>query len=63
MRSFFDAGECGAVNYIDVYNMTSGLASQLPTEAEKLTYDGVHWGMEINLIKAQIIIHALSHGQ
>ena len=49
MRSFFDSGGCGAVNYIDVYNMTSALALQLPTEAEKLTYDGVHWGMEVGL--------------
>lgn len=59
MRSFFDSGACGNVNYVDVYNMTRQLARKHSSEAEQMTYDGVHWGMEVNLIKAQIIINAL----
>ena len=58
MRAYFDSGGCGAVNYIDVYNMTSALALQLPAEAEKLTYDGVHWGMEVSI---HTYIHAYIH--
>lgn len=61
MRSYFDsAGRCGSVNYIDVFNFTSRLALTLTPEAEQLTYDGVHWGLEVNLLKAQIILHALT---
>lgn len=60
MRLYFDTKRCGAVNYIDVYNMTARLATGHPTEAEKMTYDGVHWGFEGNLVKAQIIINALT---
>ena len=59
MRSYFDSGSCGNVNYIDVYNVTSSIAATHASEAEKLTYDGVHWGFELNLVKAQIIINAL----
>lgn len=59
MREYFDSKKCGNVNYVDVYNMTSHLGVDHPTEAEKMTYDGVHWGLEGNLIKAQIIINAL----
>ncbi len=59
MRHYFDTKRCGAVNYVDVYNMTARLATDHPTDAEKMTYDGVHWGLEGNLVKAQIIINAL----
>ena len=62
MRAYFERGSCGDVNYVDVYNMTSALAQRLPTQAEPLTYDSVHWGMEVNLAKAQIIIDALIKG-
>jgi hypothetical protein len=61
MREYFEsAGRCGSVNYIDVFNLTSQLALTLTPEAETLTYDGVHWGLEVNLIKAQLILHALT---
>jgi hypothetical protein len=60
MRKFFDRGDCGSVNYIDVYNMTLKLALNHSADAGKMTYDGVHWGFEINLVKAQIIINALT---
>ncbi len=61
MRSFFEGGECGKVNYIDVFNMTADLALNNYNDADKyMTYDAVHWGMEVNLIKAQIILNAFS---
>eukprot|EP01031_Cornospumella_fuschlensis_P039046 gene39046-47507_t len=59
MRHFFDSGKCGKVNYIDVYNMTSALVKELPDHSESMTYDNVHWGMEVNLIKAQIVLNAV----
>lgn len=60
MRRFFeDSSLCGRVNYIDVYNMTRSIGVNHKQEAEKMTYDGVHWGMELNLIKAQIVLNAL----
>jgi hypothetical protein len=39
--------------------MTSSLALEHPEDAAQMTYDGVHWGYEVNLIKAQIILNAL----
>jgi hypothetical protein len=57
MRAYYDSGACGPVNYIDVFNATERLSHL--HEAEQMTYDGVHWGMEGNMIKAQIIINAL----
>lgn len=57
MRNFFDSGHCGPINYVDVYNMTLGLKNK--TENVDLSYDRVHWGMEVNLIKAQIVLNAI----
>ena len=57
MRAFYDSGTCGPVNYIDVFNATEALSHL--GEKEDMTYDGVHWGMEGNMVKAQIIINAL----
>ena len=59
MRNFFDSGRCGLVNYIDVYNMTAELTTKHAEDAQSLTYDSVHWGFEVNLMKAQIILNAL----
>jgi len=59
MREFFDSKRCGNINYIDVYNMTNTLLQEQPGEAEKLTFDNVHWGMEVNLMKVQIILNGL----
>lgn len=60
MREYFDRGaRCGPVNYVDVYNMTAALASEAHHEATKMTYDMVHWGIEANLHKAQIVLNAL----
>ncbi len=59
MQEFFDSQKCGPVNFVDVYNMTRSLVVDHRGDAEPLSYDGVHWGMEINLMKAQIILNAL----
>ena len=59
MRGFFDSGRCGPVSYVDVYNMTAALAGGVHHEADKMTYDMVHWGIEANLHKAQIVLNAL----
>ena len=59
MRRFFDSRSCGPVNYIDVYNMTAALVTQAPEDAGNMTHDRMHWGIEANLHKAQIILNAL----
>jgi hypothetical protein len=60
MRKFFEEGKrCGPVNYVDVYNMTADLAINHHEEALRMTYDQVHWGIEVNLQKAQVILNAL----
>lgn len=59
MRQYFDSKGCGEVNYIDVYNFTKQLGENYTSEAAFMTYDSVHWGFEVNLIKAQIILSAL----
>ena len=59
MRDFFSSGKCGNVNYIDVYNMTAAFGINHHSIATGLSYDQVHWGMEINLLKAQTILNAL----
>ena len=59
MRSFIQSGKCGRIHYIDVYNMTAALGRGHAEEARGMSYDHVHWGMEVNLVKAQIILNAL----
>ena len=57
MRAFFaDPAHCGAVRYIDVFNMTASLLRDLYEDAKLLTHDGAHWSIEVNLIKAQILL-------
>ncbi|CAM9187390.1 unnamed protein product, partial [Ectocarpus fasciculatus] len=41
---------CPTFGYIDVFNMTHAL-TQDPTEHHGLSYDKVHWGLEVNLNK------------
>lgn len=63
MRAFYDARSCGPVSTIDVFNMTAALiesSGYRSNEVQAMSYDQVHWGMEVNLIKAQIIINALT---
>ena len=42
---------------IDLWDATKEAVRDLgQTELEKMSYDGVHWGMEINLLKAQALL-------
>lgn len=59
MRRFYESGSCGPVKYVDVYNMTAGLARGHRKDSESMTYDMVHWGMEVNLVKAQLLLNAI----
>lgn len=67
MRTFFESDGCGEVSYIDVYNMTASLVmkqgSMVMYNALRyagMSFDGTHWGREVNVLKAQIIINALA---
>ena len=61
MKSFFLSKKCGNVNTIDVHDMTACLSKEHRDEALQLTYDKVHWGLEVNLMKAQIILAAFAN--
>ncbi len=54
MRTFFESHRCGSVRFIDMFNMTDQLIER--PEASSLTYDGVHWGMTVNLLKSQVLL-------
>jgi hypothetical protein len=62
MKEFFASQQCGHVQYVDVMNMTHML--QLPVLKKnlwtlRLTYDGMHFGRTINLLKAYVILDSL----
>ena len=60
MRMFFESENCGGgTGYIDVFNMTSNLIHQHHVEANFMSFDAAHWGMEVNLVKVQIVMNAL----
>jgi hypothetical protein len=44
---------------ISSWNATLDLVTNLKSDAENMTYDQVHWGMSVNLLKAEQIIHAI----
>ena len=56
MKNFVLSGRCGKIEYIDVYNMTNDLLLNFKADAAYMTFDKSHWGMEVNLIKAQILL-------
>jgi len=71
MRSFFDSGRCGDYSTVDVYNMTSSLIETFTLDATceankqksmSVSYDYFHYGMEINLLKAQLALDAWATG-
>ena len=71
MRSYFDSGRCGDYNTIDVYNMTKSLIETFTLDATceankkksmSVSYDYFHYGMEINLTKAQLVLDAWAAG-
>jgi hypothetical protein len=52
---------CGqAVESIDVINMTRSLVHDLEADAKRMTWDGAHWSRAVNLVKAQIILQAIT---
>lgn len=60
MSQYFQGGGCGTGwNYLDVFNMTDRLVHQHSNESWLMTFDHAHWGMEVNLIKAQIFLRQL----
>ena len=59
MRTFMESKKCGPMGYLDVYNMTRSLVHDFPDDAKHMSFDGVHWGMEINLVKAQIFLNQI----
>ena len=68
MRHFFESGKCGDFNYIDVFNMTQSLITGFTLDATSeenkqkslsVSYDYVHFGMEVNLMKAQALLNGL----
>ena len=66
MRDWAVSGTCGMLNYVDVYNMTAALGKEHKAEAQHMSSipltnspRAVHWGMEVNLVKAQMILNAL----
>lgn len=62
MRMFMENGtQCGDVHYIDLYNMTQKLATNEKLQPRAMSYDEVHWNMEVNLLKAQLILTAFDH--
>ena len=63
MHEFIKSRKCDDLNYIDVYNITESLSLNHREQAEKMSYDQVHWGFEINLWKAQIVLNALISGK
>ena len=56
MKRFFRS----IINVVDVFNMTQDLMLHYPNQAQYLASDATHWGMEINLLKAQLIINAIA---
>ena len=71
MRSYFDSGRCGDYSTVDVYNMTKSLIETFTLDATceankqksmSVSYDYFHYGMEINLTKAQLVLNAWAAG-
>jgi hypothetical protein len=50
---------CKHIGVIDVYNMTEHLIETDLKNANMMTYDKVHWGRGVNLIKSHIILNTL----
>ena len=49
--------------FISPWNATFDLIENFRNDAENMTYDGVHWGMSVNLLKADQIIQAIKESQ
>lgn len=63
MRAYFEGGGCGSgIRYLDVFNMTDHLTHGHAAEARFMTFDHAHWGMEVNLNKAQLLLSLIGGG-
>ena len=49
--------------FISSWNATFDLIKNFRKDAKNMTYDGVHWGMSVNLLKADQIIQAIKESQ
>ena len=60
MNKFFASGRCGDITYVDVLQLTSSLqVPSLKHNLPALTYDWMHFTRTVNVLKAQLILHAL----
>ena len=44
--------DCGVQSFASGWEASNQLVSLYPDQAANMSFDGVHWGMEVNLIKA-----------
>ena len=59
IRAFFESGGCGSgIRHVDVYNMTKDLVLLHREEAQFMSFDLAHWGMEVNLNKVQVLLQS-----
>ena len=58
MRHFVEQN-CPTMGYIDVYNMTDALVNNHREESMHMTYDSVHWGFNVNMLKTSIILNEI----
>ena len=61
MKRYMNSGVCGKMNYIDVFNMTKALVNNFKDEISFLTHDVAHWGMVVNLNKAQLVLNSVAY--
>ena len=59
--SSISRAECGIESIVDMWNVTLRAALQVP-DIEEFSYDCVHWGPEMNLVKAALLLMEVSSG-
>lgn len=50
------------VETLDTAEATCALVNQRPDDAANMTFDGVHWGLAVNLLKAVKLLHVIGAG-
>lgn len=58
MRDYVEK-HCPPMGYIDVYNMTDALVTNHYNESLTMTFDRVHWGFNVNLLKTSMILNRI----
>jgi hypothetical protein len=51
---------CGIERIVSLWDATYELAMNHTTDAQAMTYDGMHWTMEVNLLKADALLSEIS---